>query len=95
MAGSALPSLITLTAVTFAYEAVRDNAYVAGVLRGIRAAVVALLVSAFLGFMKPFYKDVLSVIAFSVAFLLSFLLDFNSIYLILGSKDQHLGGAAS
>ncbi len=84
VAGSVLPSLITLTVVTFVYQAVRDNAYVAGALRGIRAAVVALLVSAFLGFMKPFYKDVLAVIAFSAAFLLSFLLDLNSIYLILG-----------
>lgn len=82
--GSVLPSLITLTAVTFVYEAVRDNAYVAGALRGIRAAVVALLVSAFLGFMKPFYKDALAMAAFAIAFLLSFLLDISSIYLILG-----------
>ncbi len=84
VAGSALPSLITLTVVTYLYQAVHDNAYVAGALRGIRAAVVALLVSAFLGFMKPFYKDALSVAAFTFAFLLSFILDVNSIYLILG-----------
>jgi chromate transporter len=84
VAGSVLPSLITLTVVTYLYQAVRDNIYVAGALRGIRAAVIALLVSAFLGFMKPFYKDALAVTAFSLAFLLSFVLDINSIYLILG-----------
>ncbi len=84
VAGSVLPSLIVLTAVTFLYEIVRDNVYVAGALRGIRAAVVALLVSAFLGFMKPFYKDMLSVAAFAAAFLLSLILDISSIYLILG-----------
>lgn len=84
VAGSVLPSLIVLTIVTYLYDAVRDNVYVAGALRGIRAAVVALLVSAFLGFMKPFYKDALSVAAFAVAFLLSMILDINSIYLILG-----------
>jgi chromate transporter len=84
VAGSVLPSLIMLTLVTYLYQAVRDNAYVAGALRGIRAAVVALLVSAFLGFMKPFYKDALSVTAFAAAFVLSFLLDLSSIYLILG-----------
>ena len=84
VAGSILPSLLVLTLVTYLYEAVRDNAYVAGALRGIRAAVVALLVSAFLGFMKPFYKDILSVAAFAAAFLLSIILDISSIYLILG-----------
>jgi hypothetical protein len=41
-------------------------------------------VSAFLGFMKPFYKDALAVAAFAAAFLLSFILDINSIYLIIG-----------
>jgi chromate transporter len=84
VAGSVLPSLIVLTSVTYLYEAVRDNVYVAGALRGVRAAVIALLVSAFLGFMKPFYKDALAVAAFALAFVLSFILDINSIYLILG-----------
>ena len=46
VAGIILPSLILLTAVTYLYEALRDNVYVAGALRGIRAAVVALLVFA-------------------------------------------------
>lgn len=85
VSGVVLPSLIVLTAITFVYEAVRDNAYVAGALRGIRAAVVALLVSAFLTFMKPFYKDVVAMVAFFAAFLLSIVFDLNSIYIILGA----------
>lgn len=85
LAGVVLPSLIVLTIVTYVYAAVRDNAYVAGALRGIRAAVVALLVSAFLSFMKPFYKDAVSMTAFFAAFLLSIIFDINSIYIILGA----------
>ncbi len=84
VAGIILPSLVLLTMLTFLYEAVRDNPYVAGALRGIRAAVVALLVSAFVSFIKPFYKDVIALAAFAAAFLLS-LLSVNSIYIILGA----------
>ncbi len=83
--GIVIPSLIVLTAVTYVYAAVRDNVYVAGALRGIRAAVVALLVSAFLTFMKPFYKDAVSMTAFFAAFILSIVFDINSIYIILGA----------
>lgn len=84
IAGIVLPSLIVLTAVTYLYQAFVTNPYVAGALRGIRAAVVALLVSAFLSFMKPFYKDWLAVAAFAVAFALSLVFDINSILIILG-----------
>lgn len=85
VSGVVLPSLIVLTVVTYVYAAVRDNAYVAGALRGVRAAVVALLVSAFLTFMKPFYKDAVSMTAFFAAFLLSIVFDVNSIYILLGA----------
>ncbi len=83
--GSMLPSLIVLTLLTFAYTQFRDNAYVASALRGVRAAVVALLVSAFWKFTKPFRKDVIAIIAFAAALLLSLIADINSIYIILGA----------
>lgn len=83
--GSMLPSLITLTIVTFIYQEFRDNVYVAAALRGVRAAVVALLVSAFWSFTKPFRKDLIAAIAFAAALLLSLLTDINSIYIILGA----------
>ena len=63
----------------------KDNVYVAGALRGVRAAVVALLVSAFLRFTKPFRKDIVSIAVFVLAFLLSIILGVNSIYIILGA----------
>jgi chromate transporter len=83
--GSMLPSLITLTVITFIYQEFRDNIYVTAALRGVRAAVVALLVSAFWKFTKPFRKEVVSIIAFAVALLLSLLTDINNIYIILGA----------
>lgn len=85
VAGIILPSVIVLTAVTYLYEAVRDNPYVAGALRGIRAAVVALLVSAFIRFSKPFRKDIVAIIVFIVAFILSLIVEVNSIYIILSA----------
>lgn len=83
--GSMLPSLITLTIVTFIYQEFRENIYVEAALRGVRAAVVALLVSAFWKFTKPFRKDVIALIAFAAALLLSLFTDINSIYIILGA----------
>ena len=82
--GTILPSVIALTAVTYLYEAMRDNVYVAGALRGIRAAVVALLVSAFWRFSKPFRKDIIAVAVFVTAFALSLIFSISSIYIILG-----------
>ena len=83
--GIILPSLIVLSAVTYLYEAVKDNVYVSGALRGIRAAVVALLVSAFVSFSKPFRKDIISIGVFFIAFFISLLLNINSIFIILGA----------
>jgi chromate transporter len=83
--GSVLPSLIVLTAVTYVYESFKDNLYVYSALRGVRAAVVALIFSAFWRFTKPFRKDVLAVVAFVAAFALSLLWGASSIYIILGA----------
>lgn len=85
VAGIILPSVVVLTVVTFLYEAMKENAYVAGALRGIRAAVVALLVSAFIRFMKPFKKDIISIAVFITAFCLSIFLGINSIFIILSA----------
>jgi chromate transporter len=83
--GMALPSIISLTLVTFLYEWFKTNPYVAGALKGIRASVVALLISAFLTLSKPFRKDVLGIAVFCAAFLVSFIFDVNSIYIILAA----------
>ncbi|MFA5675827.1 MAG: chromate transporter [Christensenellales bacterium] len=84
-AGIVLPSLVFLTIVTFAYEAVSDDIYVAGALRGVRAAVVALLFFAFFSFLKPLYKDWLAMTAFFTAFALSLVFGISSIIIIFGA----------
>lgn len=83
--GMALPSIISLTIVTFLYEWFKTNPYVAGALKGIRASVIALLVSAFLTLAQPFKKDALGIAIFSLVFLVSFIFDINSIYIILAA----------
>lgn len=83
--GVVLPSIIIITALTFVYEAVHENVYIAGALRGVRAAVVALLVSAFLRFTKPFRKDAISIAVMVAAFCLSFILGINVIFLLLSA----------
>lgn len=83
--GVILPSIIIITVLTFVYEAVHENVYIAGALRGVRAAVVALLVSAFLRFTKPFRKDAISIAVMIAAFCLSFILGINVIFLLLGA----------
>ncbi len=83
--GMALPSLISLTVVTFLYEWFKENIYIAGALKGIRASVVALLISAFLSLSKPFMKSAFSIIIFLLAFGISFFFDINSIFIILGA----------
>lgn len=82
--GMALPSIISLTVVTYLYEWFKENTYVAGALKGIRASVVALLISAFLSLSKPFRKDILAIVLCVIVFLISFILDINSIFIILG-----------
>lgn len=83
--GVILPSIIIITVLTFVYEAVHENVYIAGALRGVRAAVVALLVSAFLRFTKPFRKDAISIAVMVAAFCLSFILGINVIFLLLSA----------
>lgn len=83
--GVILPSIIIITVLTFVYEALNENVYVAGALRGVRAAVVALLVSAFLRFTKPFRKDAVSIAVMVLAFCFSVIFGINVIFLLLGA----------
>ena len=82
--GIALPSVVSLTVVTYLYEAFRENIYVAGALRGIRACVVALLIAAFVRLSGPFRKDWAGILLFTAAFVVSIVFEVNSIFIILG-----------
>lgn len=81
--GLALPSLITLTIITYLYTSFRENLYVASALRGIRASVVALIFSALVRLFIPMKKTLYTIMLFVLSFLASLLFDFNTVYIII------------
>jgi len=83
--GLALPSLITLTLITYLYESFSTNLYVAAVLKGIRACVVGLIFSAFVRLFIPLEKSVYTMTLLITSFLISLLTDVNSVYLIISA----------
>jgi len=85
VAGTILPSVVIMTAVTLVYQALSENPYVAATLRGIRAAVVGLLVSVLLRFAKPFSRDIAAITVFAAAFAASLMFPTGSIFIILAA----------
>lgn len=81
--GVVLPSLISLCIISSFYLQFRDNKYVVGALRGVKAAVVALMCSAILKIARPSVKDVFTGILCAIAFVIAFFTDINAIILIL------------
>lgn len=81
--GVVLPSLISISILSLFYLQFRDNVYVIGALRGIKAAVVALISSAILKLARPCIKDIFTAALCAIAFILAILTDINAIILIL------------
>lgn len=81
--GAVLPSLITLCIVSTFYLQFRDNRYAIGALRGVKAAVVALMASAILNIARPSIKDKFTAAVCAVAFLIALFTDINAVFLIL------------
>lgn len=81
--GLALPSLITLTLITYLYQSFNQNPYVAAALKGIRASVVALIFSAFIRLFIPIKKSVYTIALLVASFLATLLFNFNTVYIIL------------
>jgi chromate transporter len=82
--GVALPSLIVLSAITVFYQQFSQNIYVTAALKGISAAVVALLVSATARMSKGAFKDALTWIIAAAAFAMTLVFGVNAMWLILG-----------
>ncbi|MDL2288502.1 chromate transporter [Oscillospiraceae bacterium OttesenSCG-928-F05] len=83
--GSALPSLLVLMVVTALYEGFITNPYVLGFLRGVRGAVVALMVSAVVKLYKQSVKDAVALGLFVLTVLLSFFFQqIHPIFFIIG-----------
>ncbi len=85
--GTIIPPMAIITIISFFYEAFATNAYVALVLKGMQAAVAAIIldVSFTLGEKVLKLKNVVYVILMVAAFVLTFFLDINVMYIILGA----------
>lgn len=81
--GLALPSLITLTLITYLYQSFNENPYVAAALNGIRACVVALIFSAFIRLFSRIKKNAYTITLLLVSFCIAVFFDINTVYIIL------------
>ncbi len=83
--GVILPSMITLSFVTYFYAMFRDNVYVSAALNGVRACVVALMLDAVLRMRKQAVRGVIPWLILGIAFVCSFQFNINGILLILAA----------
>ena len=81
--GIVLPSYITITVIAYFFDSVEKNIYVQTALRGINAAVVALIVVACISAYKSGIKDKLGIILLAVSVITVKFLGLNPIYVIL------------
>jgi len=83
--GTVLPPFITLTVISFFYEAFRDNIVVNAVLKGIQAGIVAVIADVVLnlGANVVKEKDIVAVIIMVGAFIATFFLKINVMYIII------------
>jgi chromate transporter len=82
--GLALPSLIVLSIISFFYVKFRENIYVNTALKGIRVAVVALLVQAVIKLGKPGVRGVFGWVMACAAFLVALIFSIHPVIIILG-----------
>ena len=82
--GLALPSLIVLSIISFFYVKFRENIYVNTALKGIRVAVVALLVQAVIKLGKPGVRGVFGWVMACTAFLVALIFSIHPVLIILG-----------
>lgn len=83
--GVVLPSLITLSILTYFYAAFAENPLVAAAFKAISAAVVALMLSAVIKLGKAALKSPFAWVIMLLAVVGAFQFGFNGIYLIIAS----------
>ena len=83
--GTVLPPLITLTVISFFYDAFKSSLVVKALLKGMQAGVAAVIIDVVLGMGTNIVKGrkALSIIMMLSAFLAAFVFDINVIYIIL------------
>ncbi len=83
--GSVLPSFLGISVVTLFYTSLMQNEYFVGAIRGIRGAVVALLVATVFRLRRQSIQDLWGVLLFCLALcVIIFLKSVNVIFVILG-----------
>lgn len=88
--GILIPPLVIISLVTLAYAAIIENKYVLAAMKGVRAAVIALLAQAAIRMIKQSVKDWFTIILLSVSFVLlllnlfGFMQFLNPVFIILG-----------
>lgn len=85
--GTILPPMIILTAVSFIYNLIADNMYVAMVLKGMQAGVAAIIISVSIDLSVKIIKEksILYDSLIVVAFVLSFFFKVNVVFLIIAA----------
>ncbi|MBQ4282218.1 MAG: chromate transporter [Spirochaetales bacterium] len=85
--GTILPPMIILTAVSFIYNLIADNIYVAMVLKGMQAGVAAIILSVSIDLAVKIIKEksILYDSLIVVAFVLSFFFKVNVVFLIIAA----------
>jgi len=82
--GMILPSFVTMSLIAVSYTQFADNAYILGALRGMSAAVVALMLSAVLSLRKQAVNNIMGLVMAIATLVVCFLFpSFNAIWLIL------------
>lgn len=85
--GTILPPMIILTAVSFIYNLIADNMYVAMVLKGMQAGVAAIILSVSIDLAVKVMKEksILYDVLIVAAFVLSFFFKVNVVFLIIAA----------
>jgi chromate transporter len=90
-AGAVLPSFLVLIIVTYFYQAFISHPVLLGAMRGIRAAVVALLFYTVWGLRKSSVRGVADIMLCLTAAVLVFVLKVNPIWVILAGLSIGIG----
>lgn len=83
--GLALPSVIMMSIISYFYMQFRSNVYVNAALKGVRVAVIGLLIQAVIKLGKPGIKGIFGRIMAAAAFLLAVFSSIHLVFIILSS----------
>lgn len=81
--GAVVPSLAIISVIYVFFDIFKENVYIAAAFRGIRSAVIVLLVSAFIKLFRPMRKTWVTISVAVAVFLCTLFLDVNSFWYIL------------